>query len=97
MAIIKQSTSLTEICPEAIGRFFVLKTLLSIFLSTKSLTAQPNDLVTMTPKIKIIKILKSGTPLLESHNAHRVGHKSKKIPMGLFSLRRFMKGKILII
>ena len=51
----------------------------------------------LNSKIKIIKILKSGTPLLESHNAHRVGHKSKKIPMGLFSLRRFMKGKILII
>ena len=95
--IIKQSTSITEICSEANGRLFVLKTLLSIFLSTKSLTAQPNDLVKMTPITNIPKILMSGIPLLDSHNAQRVGHRSKKIPMGLLSLSRFMNGRILII
>ena len=79
------------------GRLFVLKTLLSIFLSTKSLTAQPNDLVKMTPITNIPKILMSGIPLLDSHNAQRVGHRSKKIPMGLLSLSRFMNGRILII
>ena len=95
--LLSKAPQIIEICSEANGRLFVLKTLLSIFLSTKSLTAQPNDLVKMTPITNIPKILMSGIPLLDSHNAQRVGHRSKKIPMGLLSLSRFMNGRILII
>ena len=94
---LNKRVSLVEIFFKANGRFFVLNTFISISLSRKSLTAHPNDLVRTTPEINIINILKSGTPLLESHKAQKVGHKSKKIPMGLFSLMRLINDIILFI
>ena len=52
----KQSTALntkavfTETCPQAIGRFLVLSTIKSIFLSKISFTIQPADLINIAPR-----------------------------------------------
>ena len=59
--------------------------------------AHPKDLVKTAPKTNIHNNLESGIPLLESHRALKVGHKSKKMPIGLLSLIKFMYGHTLII
>ena len=44
-----------DICPEAIGLFFVLSTFWSNFLSDMSFTMQPADLIKTEPKKNNIK------------------------------------------
>jgi hypothetical protein len=51
--------------------------------------AQPALRIKKVPTIKISKIGKSGTPLLANHSAHKVGHKSNSVPIGLSNLIRY--------
>ena len=86
----RYSASLTQIWPVVIGLFLVLAIRLSIFLSAISLRVQPADRINTTPEIKISRTQVSGMPLAAIHNAHKVGHKSKYIPIGLFNLVRLI-------
>ena len=50
-----EKINFVEIFPDAIGRFFVLSTFLSNFLSTISFTIQPADLINIEPRRKNIR------------------------------------------
>ena len=46
----------------------------------------PAERIKKTPKRNTIKISPFGIPFADSHKPHKVGHKSKKIPIGRFNL-----------
>tara|TARA_B100000003_G_scaffold20656_1_gene16646 strand:- start:480 stop:641 length:162 start_codon:yes stop_codon:yes gene_type:complete len=48
----------------------------------------PADLMKKLPRQKIITIKNSGLPSEASHTAAKDGHKRRKTPIGLSSLRR---------
>ena len=65
----------------AIGRFFVLSTLLSKSLSKKSFIAQPRDLVRNEPSTTIVKF--SILKLSDKNNPHNPGQSNNQNPIGL--------------
>ena len=69
--------------PVASGRWAVRLTLPSTFLSAKSLITQPAARMRNTPVTNTIRIKGSGCPFVANHNAHKVGHSNKNVPMGL--------------
>ena len=71
---------------EANGRFFVLETNLSKSLSIISFSIHQAERIKKTPKRNTTRIFLFGNPSEANHNAHNVGHNSRKIPIGRFSL-----------
>ncbi|OGT25621.1 MAG: hypothetical protein A3I77_04920 [Gammaproteobacteria bacterium RIFCSPLOWO2_02_FULL_42_14] len=77
------SALLTEISWIASGRNFVRATSESHRRSTTSLITHPAARMPITPHTKMMIFLIEGCPFPAIHNAHIVGHSSKKIPIGL--------------
>ena len=77
-----------EIFPDAIGLFFVLSTIRSIFLSSISLTTQPADLIKIAPNKKNITYFINKKLLFEKSlarvNPQRQGQNRSKKPIGFF-------------
>lgn len=91
--------------PAAMGREQVRATSGSISLSAKSLITHPAERMTKTPTINISTIDAVGCPSPASHNDHKLGHSSRKLPMGrsarissryclIFSARLVIRGII---
>ena len=73
------------------GRFFVRFTIESYFWSKKSLITHPAERIKIVPRTKMTSILVSGKPSATRINAESVGHKSKKIPIGLSKRAKSIK------
>ena len=84
--LIDKITLIEDNLSSANGRFFVRETDLSKSLSAISFRMHPAERIKKTPKRNTIKISLFGIPFADSHKPHKVGHKSKKIPIGRFNL-----------
>ena len=71
--------------PVTNGLFLVLSTLPSKSLSKKSLITQPAERIKKVPKQKIITSFRVGEPSFKIIKALKVGHRSKKVPIGFSS------------
>ena len=71
--------------PVTIGLSLVLSTFPSKSLSKKSLITQPAERIRKVPIQKIITSFGVGEPSFKIINALKVGHRSKKVPIGFSS------------
>src|SRR6516165_3241075 len=72
----------------ASGRSRVRRTCGSMSRSAKSLMTQPAARITMTPSRNTMSTRGSGRPAPATHSAHRAGHSSSQVPIGLSSRMR---------
>jgi len=79
------------ISPVTNNLFLVRSTCLSKFTSSRSLTTQPAALIKIVPTIKINNKFNCGICSDAIKRAANVGHRSKKIPIGLSNLARISK------
>ena len=84
----KINASKEDTFPDAIGLWLVLSTLESISLSKKSLITHPIDLVKKTPRQNNHIVFISADASDANKRAHRVGQRSKRVPIGLSNLMR---------
>ena len=77
--------SLRETVPAGSGRARVRRTWRSNSTSTVSFQTHPAERISRVPTQKITTTDQSGQPLELIHTAHKVGHSSNKVPMGLSS------------
>src|SRR5262249_17782572 len=82
----RAKASRTVTFPQAKGRSRVRRTCPSKWRSAKSFMTQPAERIKKTPAIKIKNRLEDGMPAPAKHKAHKQGHNSKRMPIGL--LRR---------
>ena len=84
----KINASKDDTFPDAIGLWLVLSTFESMSLSKKSLITHPIDLAKKAPRQNNHIVFISTEAFDASKRAHSVGHRSKRVPIGLSNLIR---------
>tara|TARA_B100000886_G_scaffold256096_1_gene181443 strand:+ start:382 stop:702 length:321 start_codon:yes stop_codon:yes gene_type:complete len=84
----KINASKEDTFPDVIGLWLVLSTFESMSLSKKSLITHPIDLAKKAPRQNNHIVFISTEACDASKRADKVGHSSKRVPMGLSNLIR---------